>query len=354
MICIALIGGILAACLWPFNPHPHNDVSWSTNGSGLEFGDYGEIFGAFRFEGSEKNRACSFEIWMVPGLTYDSATIFAFYSPHDSREFKVNQTNDNLGVVSVYPGRNSPSEPDYIAVKHAFRASVPLLISLTSDGENAEVYFNGQLVKQAPFESGSDQFNGEFIFGNSPVENNSWSGKLKGLGFYALKLKPEEVLKHYQAWEGGNMEELATKELSPKNSIALYTFREGSGTLVHNQFGPGPDLLIPRHYQILHQELLVPAWKEYASTTAYWKDVLENIAGFAPLGFFLCAYGSSRRMRRPEIWTILFGASLSLAIEIIQSQLPMRDSSMTDVISNTLGTIIGVLFYAKVRVCRSF
>ncbi len=338
----------MVACLWPFNPYPKNEVWWLRSEPGLEFGDYGTVFSKSNFNGDQRIGACSFEVWMEPGLTFDSATIFAFYRPVDAGEFKISQTEDSLGVVRAYPGGSSASDPDYIAVRHAFRAGVPLLISVASDGKNAQVYFDGKLIKEAPLELTNHQFSGKFVFGNSPVENNTWSGKLRGLAFYGSKLTPQEVLGHYGDWISGN-----TKALAIKDTIALYTFKEGYGALVHNQFGPGPDLFIPRHYQILHQGFLVPAWKEYAPTSAYWKDVCENILGFVPLGFFLCAYGNSRRMMRAGLWTVLFGAALSFVIEIIQSQLPMRDSSMTDVISNTLGTIFGTLVYGTFSFLRS-
>ena len=45
---------------------------------------------------------------------------------------------------------------------------------------------------------------------------------------------------------------------------------------------------------------------------------------------------------------ILLGFCLSLAIELTQAYLPMRDSSLLDVISNTLGTVAGILLFKYV------
>ena len=43
-ICLLVVAGILAAALWPFSPHPRNEVTWAPDGRGLRFGDYGSIF----------------------------------------------------------------------------------------------------------------------------------------------------------------------------------------------------------------------------------------------------------------------------------------------------------------------
>lgn len=97
---------------------------------------------------------------------------------------------------------------------------------------------------------------------------------------------------------------------------------------------------------ILHEKFLEPTWEEFSPNRSYWKSVGINIVGFIPLGFFFCAYLTmAGQMSRPALVTVFIGAAVSLTIEVLQAYLPTRDSGMTDLITNTLGTGLGAMLY---------
>lgn len=68
-------------------------------------------------------------------------------------------------------------------------------------------------------------------------------------------------------------------------------------------------------------------------------EFLANIALFVPLGLLLVA-----AWPRSNAWLIvLIGYSASATIELVQTMLPSRYPTLSDVIANTLGTAIGCI-----------
>jgi VanZ family protein len=65
-------------------------------------------------------------------------------------------------------------------------------------------------------------------------------------------------------------------------------------------------------------------------------DCIRNLALFAPIGAMLVAAGRTTRS------AIAIGLALSLAIEVVQLAIPGRFASPLDLVSNTLGTTLGV------------
>ncbi len=78
-------------------------------------------------------------------------------------------------------------------------------------------------------------------------------------------------------------------------------------------------------------------WLEGPQGRAY---VIENVLLFIPVGFLGGCF-----LHRKEQWRVLlFGFLFSLAIEVLQLRWRLRLAELSDLIMNTVGTVIGCLF----------
>jgi len=334
--------GILVAGLWPFHS-PKNQVYWLDNENGLRFGDYGTILSSGIFESASSDEpSCSLEIWLEPALPGNGGTLAAFYSPFPPRQFSLQQTYTDLALQRDIEDLHHRHQFVVMFADEVFRKK-RLFVTVTSDGLGTAVYIDGHLVtKSLGFGLSIKDLTGELIIANSPLQNNSWSGQLRGLAIYKSELNAAQVTQHYEDWTQKGKPTVTQNE----RALALYLLDEHSGSILHNQVRSGIDLYIPERYLVVHQTLLEWPRKEFHRQWSYLKDVLINIAGFVPLGVFFYAYFSSaRRIRCAAVATAILGLIVSLTIEVLQAHLPTRNSGVTDVITNTLGTCIGVVIY---------
>jgi hypothetical protein len=345
LLCIFILCGILVAGLWPFHA-PINAVTWLTNANGLRFGDDGTVvtFEPFRTSGSADGAPCSLEIWLRPRLAEDSSTILAFFTPQHPVQFSLNQSMANLALQKESRNAHLPeNDASLVFVDEVFRQRMLVLMAVSSGEQGTKIYVDGSLAKTAPqFRLSTKDFAGQLVLGTSPVVNDTWSGELRGLAIYQRELTAAQVSRHFATWTTNGRPDIGQNE----GLLALYLFDELQGRVVHDRSGSGIDLTIPERYMILREKFLEPPWKEFHRHWGYWKNVLINIGGFIPLGFFFCAYLTlAKHVRRPALLTVIFGAATSLTIEVLQAYLPTRDSGMTDLMTNTLGAAIGVMLY---------
>ena len=299
--------------------------------------------GKFKAANAPADAPCSLEIWFEPDLTAASGALFAFYAPGNPRQFSLRQSITDLALQSDIRDGRYRTLTTRLYVDDIFRRGKPLFVTVTSKGGQTSVYIDGALARTAPkFPLSSQDFDGELVIANSPRAGNSWSGVLRGLAFYDQEISPAQVLHHYETWREKGRPDVSQNE----RAVALYLFDERAGRVIHNQVPSGSDLYIPDRYLVLDQTLLCPFWVEFRPSWGYWVDVAINIVGFVPFGFFFYAYFSlAGRIKRPALVAIFLGFTLSLTIESLQSFLPTRDSGTTDIITNTLGTCLGVWLY---------
>jgi VanZ like family len=345
--CLLTTSIMFCAALWPFTPNPKNEVAWLQNEDGLEFGKAGTLFSSDEFRSARPGGEsfCSLEIWLVPEFTQTrhSVTIFAFYVKYFPEQFVVRQLRDSFFVSTDLHSDHNHIDAAEIEVRQGFRKNRKVLFTITSGPRGTSVYKDGAFVDNSTqFGLSCRNFSGELVVGNSPVSYNPWQGKFLGLAIYHQELKSDQVLRHYLMWQRGTISDDAHAD----RTVALYSLGERQGRAVHNMVGEGPDLYIPDTFKILDKPLLQTPWKEFSTDLGYSYDAIINVFGFVPFGFFVSAYMAASGYRtRVGVTAIVLGTLVSVIIEVLQKFIPVRDSGMTDVITNTIGTSIGVLFW---------
>jgi len=336
VISLGILGGILVAGLWPFH-QPANAVAWLERENGVRFGRHGIVLSSITLRLPSADKSCSVEIWVRPGRPWQSGTLLALLDPGGPRTVSV---HDDASDLVLKRDRVTGIDIDDVFSKPKWS-----LITIASASTRTAVYVDGVLARAVTGFSFCPDFDPQIVTGTSPATGQSWSGELRGLAIYGVELDALAVHSHYREWLGKGKPAIATSE----RLLALYTFNEGQGRAVRDRAGNGADLYIPERYSIPRQIFLEPFWSEFRPSRSYVKDVLINIAGFVPLGVWFYCYGSwIRPIRRAGLAAVILGALISLTIEVLQSYIPTRTSGTTDLITNTLGTYLGVLL------CRSY
>jgi glycopeptide antibiotics resistance protein len=125
--------------------------------------------------------------------------------------------------------------------------------------------------------------------------------------------------------------------------VALYLFDERSGDIVRDHSGSGLalDLLVPEELKII-EGFFLDAY--FTTSFQYLKDVIVNILVFIPFGFLL--HRTMRRRHRSSLKIVAFiliiGVLFTFAIESLQYFVVTRNSSLIDVICNTIGVALGI------------
>jgi hypothetical protein len=341
LTCALILCGILVAGLEPFHA-PINQVTWIENGNGLDFGRHGTIVSnqPFQAEQPGEEAFCSVEIALEPNTLDSMGTIFAFFTPDQNIRFSLHQFGAEMSVQNQM--KSWRGERVAVRAPGVFLTKQPRLIAISSGAAGTRIYVDGFLQGIArQFQLASQACSGQLVVATWPVQNAGWSGKLQELVFYNRELTPGQVSRHFESWSAKGRFEL----LPDEHPRAVYRFDEHDGRIVHDSSGSGINLSIPERYLIVHEKFLEAPWSEFHNDWGYWKDVLINIGGFVPVGLFFYALAVKKQIRFPALTIIAIGAAVSLTIESLQAFLPTRDSGLTDLITNTLGTVLGVMLY---------
>jgi hypothetical protein len=357
---------ILIILFWglrPFNFHSANGVDWLKRENGIYFHNRGIVYGPSEFNNLngqslfKKIESISIELWLTPGRDDDDgfSCIFGLYDVDRPEVFSLSQVKSLLNLSAYQnPGKNKKDPHNWRWLKNALLKGKKRLLTITSDKNNTAVYLDGKKVGE--YRNYSLLPTKELtpawcvVIGNDPTGKRPWTGKIHGMALYNHSLSSKKVFEHFEKWR----EDSAISLLKEKKFIALYPMDEQKGHLIHNALNNRYNLLIPDRFIILKKNFLKFSGDALKLNDTSLQDMLINIIGFIPLGYLslvtICSIKSSWTSSwRLIILAVVGGTSISLFVEILQAYLPTRNSSLTDLIFNIIGTGLGVILALLLR-----
>jgi hypothetical protein len=346
----AIVVGYFIVGLWPFAFRPPNRVSWLADRAGLHFEKSGVAHDPESLPSPASNDTTNLsanftvETW-VEADGEPGGNLFHILTIHNKQQdldcilCQWNQHFILRAPSQRPPPAPHPSEVDIIVLQ----AQTPRFITVRGDESGTDFFLDGLPAEHYPqFIIKPEALAGQLIVGNDDTGKHPWVGNLFGLALYNRALDAAEIARHHALWTQGRARELT----NAPGLTALYLFDEGGGQTAADISSNHHHLVIPEIFRPVHREILIPPWKDLAFMGPDYTDIAVNILGFMPFGFCFFLHRWFARPKRPAkniLFVVLVGFVISLTVELIQAWLPNRVSSITDLLTNTTGTLLGAV-----------
>ena len=352
-LAAAMLLGILFFGLRPKDFSLSNRVTWISNQTGIHFGKYSiaHTDSSFSSDGSGSrppDSAISVEIAVKSDAVKDERFKFllVLHNGDDSKQFLIGQWRSSIILMNGddYNGKQGIKK---LGIGEALLPLKTRFVSITSGEEGTEVYIDGQLAakkKDLFLKIPEGREKNRLVVGNSVYGRHSWEGDIYGLAIYGYKLTAKDITDHFQLWSKERNFWFVKEEI-PK---VLYIFDEETGEMAFDQAGGNHNLKIPSKMKMLERKTLELSWRDIELSRSIVQDMIINILGFLPLGFLLNILFSNIGgfiEKHAFLISVSLCTIISLIIEIAQSWIPSRSSSMLDLFLNMLGALFGAMCY---------
>jgi fluoride ion exporter CrcB/FEX len=330
--------GIFIAGLWPFNFVPKNQIRWLPDGAGLRFDGFGQVYSTVPIllpQGRDGAAEATIELVFTPSKSYHTAsTVFSLVN-QDEANIAIGQSLADLFLQGTFI-QGAGQQVTKLWIDGVCGHAQELFVTVTLDRRHVDVYLDGRLARSFPVSTRAENLSGTILVGHSVQGTQPWSGSIARFAIFEDTLDALEISRRYEEWTTARH-----LDKDENHRGAEYEFATPAADLVRNAGETGPDLIIPKIFRLSNPNLL--EWPDHFNRSVA-VDTVVNIAGFIPFGLVtgLCLRFWTRwSISRCVAMTIVIGASVSLTIELLQVFLPTRDSSLSDVVTNILGTAIG-------------
>lgn len=345
---------LIVCILWPFDFFEENAVRWLQNEKGIEFYGNGIVMSSMPpkklFESLVDGDGFSLEVWLSTAKKYQKgpARIISYSKNPYLRNFTLAQDGHKLVMRLRTTKTNKNGVNPFFTVLDVFTNTEKMHIAITYDGKWQTIYVNGnkrgrKSIPGGRFENWDRKF--YLILGNEGTADRPWFGKLFQVKIHNRILAPVEIQQSYMFEKEGNLEKYPPA--MQKDGLAVdYRFDEGKGSLIGDSVGNNEpiDLYLPKFLRKCGVTLL--SWPNISiQQILKSSDVVLNIILFVPFGFLMhgvirVKYGLSWKA---FVVVCMSGIALSLSLEILQHLSISRNSSLLDLINNSVGTIIGAM-----------
>jgi VanZ family protein len=341
---------MVSAGFWPFHFFQENNVHWIRKGEGLRFSNPGIAFIRFptdrNFSPIVAGRAITVEFTVIPAEepSHSVSQLLTFCDAEGNPLLAFGQWKSELIIRSKIPGQRRRWVYAETGASGVLKKQSPSHVTIVSHGGDVVIYAGGKFARgrrNFPLLRRGNASPDLIVVGNSSTGKSPWKGDLLYLAIHDRALSPEEIAERYSRLEDRGVPE----EYSGAMPLMEYTFGDRGGDVARNRAGGRFPLSIPRLFRPGKMTLLEMPESKDLFTRSNIVDIFINIFGFIPFGFLVTTLLQTRHGDRGTIRVlfllILAGGVFSLSIEILQVFLPNRHSSLLDLITNVLGTLIG-------------
>lgn len=344
----ALVLVLLFLGLYPLSFSPPNLVGWIDPGPGLRFHPNGMVYSEaslaldLESEASGNGTAFTLHILVSPARepSSDLGIFLCLYDQQEHDLLLVTQWERDL----VVHARSSAAERGYweLGVPETLRRGETHLITLSSEPLLGTILYvdgvEGQRTRHSIVGTG-EHFDAGLLLGCQSDGKGAFDGSILAVGLLARAQDPADVRElSMTLGASGGLALLGTEGLA---ALYLFDVPEGEAVLDSSPGRPDVALRIPKDFRPLRLNFLKPPGRRHLSQAWFLRDCLRNVVAFVPLGFLVFLLSVRGGVTR---WAALMvGGGLSLFIELLQVFLPMRSSSLTDLVANVAGTGLGAL-----------
>ena len=357
--------GMLLVGLWPFDFHAANQVAAAAGGQGLIFGSTPEahssshggiIFNWHPLRCDGPNACVEGELTLeiqLRALTEKPGCvqrIIEVRQENGAAVFRVGQWRSFLMVSVLSAGASRENAAMEVGLRDALVAGNARFVTISSNREGTTTYLDGRVADSYPglcVLKPEETLAGRIMYlGNTLDLECSWSGEIMAFSVYGRALQPDEVVGKAALKASGFS---ADFENGSRNALAYYRFGPPTGELIPDLSGSGNHLRIPARLVFDKKALKSSSFSQLTIS-----DAAVNLFGFIPFGSLVALWLQLRGggPGKSAALALCAAIALSLCIELLQVYLPGRDSSMADLVMNTIGTGIGA-FGAMVAGWRS-